>query len=131
MVKCGHSLTFSFSLTSPSFFLSLSLWFFPSLSTLFFSVWISFPLSDTQIKNGEKKWYALKDKRCFSRSKGQILLEMDLMYNPVISSLLLLLLLLLSFFFFLSPTHSLHFFHSWVASTLFALTKLPNFIAWT
>lgn len=35
------------------------------------------------IENGVKKWYTLKDKRCVSRSKGQILLEMSLTYNPI------------------------------------------------
>ena len=39
-----------------------------------------------RIKNGEKKWYALKDKKLRRRAKGnqpQILLEMNLVYNVV------------------------------------------------
>lgn len=36
-----------------------------------------------KIKNGVKKWYALKDKNCLRRSKGQILLELSLVYNPI------------------------------------------------
>lgn len=35
------------------------------------------------IENGVKKWFALKDKRCVSRSKGQIQLEFSLVYNPL------------------------------------------------
>jgi len=35
------------------------------------------------VKTGEKKWYALKDKKLVGRSKGQILLQFDLSYNPV------------------------------------------------
>jgi hypothetical protein len=38
------------------------------------------------IKNGEKKWYTLKDKKCLHRSKGQILLEMTMTYNPIRAS---------------------------------------------
>lgn len=38
------------------------------------------------IKNGEKKWFALKDKKCIHRSKGQILLEMSVIYNPIRAS---------------------------------------------
>ncbi|RWS16204.1 multiple C2 and transmembrane domain-containing protein 1-like isoform X8 [Dinothrombium tinctorium] len=34
-----------------------------------------------KIKNGEKKWYTLKDKKLMHRSKGRILLEMSLVYN--------------------------------------------------
>lgn len=36
-----------------------------------------------QIKNKEKRWYALKDKKLRHRVKGQILLEFELYYNPV------------------------------------------------
>lgn len=38
------------------------------------------------IRNGEKRWYALKDKKMRSRAKGnypQILLEMTVIWNPV------------------------------------------------
>ncbi|XP_072160586.1 multiple C2 and transmembrane domain-containing protein isoform X2 [Bemisia tabaci] len=39
-----------------------------------------------RIKNGEKRWYALKDKKLYGRAKGnspQILLEMDIVWNPI------------------------------------------------
>uniref|UniRef100_A0A646QG56 Multiple C2 and transmembrane domain-containing protein 1 n=1 Tax=Hemiscolopendra marginata TaxID=943146 RepID=A0A646QG56_9MYRI len=36
-----------------------------------------------KIRNGEKRWYALKDKKLRGRAKGQILLEMDVEYNPI------------------------------------------------
>ncbi|KAK9707893.1 Plant phosphoribosyltransferase C-terminal [Popillia japonica] len=39
-----------------------------------------------RIKNGEKRWYALKDKKLRSRAKGsspQILLEMTVIWNPI------------------------------------------------
>ncbi|KAL3286364.1 hypothetical protein HHI36_000871 [Cryptolaemus montrouzieri] len=39
-----------------------------------------------RIRSGEKRWYALKDKKLRARAKGsspQILLEMDLTWNPV------------------------------------------------
>lgn len=39
-----------------------------------------------RIQNGEKRWYALKDKKLYSRAKGnspQILLEMIVIWNPV------------------------------------------------
>ncbi|XP_075215611.1 multiple C2 domain and transmembrane region protein isoform X2 [Lycorma delicatula] len=39
-----------------------------------------------RIRNGEKKWYALKDKKLYGRAKGnspQILLEMTVIWNPV------------------------------------------------
>lgn len=39
-----------------------------------------------RIRNGEKRWYALKDKAMFARAKGtspQILLEMTVVWNPV------------------------------------------------
>lgn len=45
---------------------------------------VSVPL--LRIKNGEKKWYALKDKKLRSRAKGnspQILLEMTVIWNPI------------------------------------------------
>lgn len=38
------------------------------------------------IKNGEKKWYPLKDKKLRCRAKGanpQILLEMSVLWNPI------------------------------------------------
>ncbi|XP_046662457.1 LOW QUALITY PROTEIN: multiple C2 and transmembrane domain-containing protein-like [Homalodisca vitripennis] len=41
-----------------------------------------------RIRNGEKRWYALKDKKLYSRAKGnspQILLEMNVVWNPVSS----------------------------------------------
>ncbi len=40
-----------------------------------------------RIRNGEKRWYALKDKKLRARAKGnspQILLEMNIMWNKVI-----------------------------------------------
>lgn len=39
-----------------------------------------------RIHNGEKRWYALKDKKLYGRAKGnspQILLEMNVVWNPV------------------------------------------------
>lgn len=39
-----------------------------------------------RIRNGDKRWYALKDKKLRARAKGnspQILLEMAVMWNPV------------------------------------------------
>jgi len=36
-----------------------------------------------QIKSGEKRWYALKDKKLNHRRKGSILLELDFIYNQV------------------------------------------------
>lgn len=36
-----------------------------------------------QIKSGEKRWYQLKDKKGFIRTKGGVLLEMDLVFNHV------------------------------------------------
>ncbi|XP_075746595.1 multiple C2 and transmembrane domain-containing protein 1-like [Rhipicephalus microplus] len=36
-----------------------------------------------KIKNGEKKWYGLKDRKLKMRVKGQILLEMSVVYNPI------------------------------------------------
>ena len=38
------------------------------------------------IRNGDRRWYALKDKKLTGRAKGsrsQIYLEMNLVYNPV------------------------------------------------
>ncbi|XP_076373658.1 multiple C2 and transmembrane domain-containing protein 1-like [Tachypleus tridentatus] len=40
-----------------------------------------------KIKNGEKRWYALKDKKLRGRAKGQILLELDIVYNRVKASI--------------------------------------------
>lgn len=45
---------------------------------------IALPL--LRIKNGEKRWYALKDKKLRSRAKGnwpQILLEIWVIWNPI------------------------------------------------
>lgn len=39
--------------------------------------------SNFQIKNGERRWYALKDKKFQGRSKGGIQLELDFIYNHV------------------------------------------------
>ncbi|XP_046999775.1 multiple C2 and transmembrane domain-containing protein isoform X1 [Schistocerca americana] len=42
-----------------------------------------------RIRNGEKKWYALKDKKLHGRAKGncpQILLEMTVIWNPIRAS---------------------------------------------
>ncbi|XP_070543600.1 multiple C2 and transmembrane domain-containing protein 1-like isoform X2 [Ptychodera flava] len=36
-----------------------------------------------RIRNGERRWYTLKDKKLRGRAKGAIVLEMDLIYNPV------------------------------------------------
>lgn len=36
-----------------------------------------------QIKNGERRWYALKDKKLVHKVKGAIQLEMDFVYNHV------------------------------------------------
>jgi hypothetical protein len=39
-----------------------------------------------RIRNGEKKWYSLKDKKLHGRAKGncpQILMEMTVLWNPV------------------------------------------------
>ncbi|XP_048258170.1 multiple C2 and transmembrane domain-containing protein 1-like isoform X3 [Haliotis rufescens] len=40
---------------------------------------LSIPL--LRIKNGERRWYALKDKKLLHRGKGAILLEMDMIFN--------------------------------------------------
>lgn len=37
-----------------------------------------------KIRNSEKRWYALKDKKLHRRAKGQILLEFELFWNPVL-----------------------------------------------
>lgn len=45
-----------------------------------------------KIRNNEKRWYALKDKKLRSRAKGnspQILLEMQIIWNPVSFELIL------------------------------------------
>ncbi|VDM95432.1 unnamed protein product [Onchocerca ochengi] len=42
---------------------------------------IAIPL--LQIQNCEPKWYALKDRKLETRAKGQILLEMDVIWNPI------------------------------------------------
>ncbi|GAU99133.1 hypothetical protein RvY_10176-2 [Ramazzottius varieornatus] len=36
-----------------------------------------------KIHNRERRWYALKDQNLIGRTKGSILLEMDMLYNPV------------------------------------------------
>ena len=36
-----------------------------------------------KVKNGERKYYALKDKKLRQRAKGAILLEMDFVFNSV------------------------------------------------
>ncbi|KAJ8304732.1 hypothetical protein KUTeg_018315 [Tegillarca granosa] len=36
-----------------------------------------------KIKQGERKWYALKDKKLIHKSRGAIQLELDYVYNPV------------------------------------------------
>lgn len=39
-----------------------------------------------RIRNGEKRWYALKDKKLRSRAKGngpQILVELTIIWNPI------------------------------------------------
>uniref|UniRef100_T1JFU4 C2 domain-containing protein n=1 Tax=Strigamia maritima TaxID=126957 RepID=T1JFU4_STRMM len=40
-----------------------------------------------QIRNGERRWYVLKDKKLRSRVKGQILLEMQVHYNALRASI--------------------------------------------
>lgn len=45
---------------------------------------ISIPL--LRIRNGEKRWYALKDKNMSARAKGlqpQIQMEMNIIFNPM------------------------------------------------
>uniref|UniRef100_A0A0R3RQC8 Multiple C2 and transmembrane domain-containing protein 1-like n=1 Tax=Elaeophora elaphi TaxID=1147741 RepID=A0A0R3RQC8_9BILA len=42
---------------------------------------IAIPL--LQIRNCEPKWYALKDRKLRTQAKGQILLEMDIIWNPI------------------------------------------------
>lgn len=45
---------------------------------------VSIPL--LRIRNNEKRWYALKDKKMFTRARGnspQILLEMNVIWNPI------------------------------------------------
>lgn len=36
-----------------------------------------------RMKSSEPKWYQLKDKKLIGRAKGQILLQLELFYNPV------------------------------------------------
>lgn len=36
-----------------------------------------------QVRCGEKRWYTLKDKKLLNRTKGAIMLEIDVVYNPV------------------------------------------------
>ena len=36
-----------------------------------------------QVRNMERRWFMLKDRKLLVRAKGAILLEMDLIYNPV------------------------------------------------
>ncbi|GFY39142.1 multiple C2 and transmembrane domain-containing protein 2 [Trichonephila inaurata madagascariensis] len=40
------------------------------------------------VRNGEKKWYVLKDKKLRTRAKGQILLEIYVFYNPIRASII-------------------------------------------
>lgn len=43
-----------------------------------------------KIRNGEKRWYALKDKKTYTRAKGttpQILLEMTVIWSPIRAAL--------------------------------------------
>lgn len=40
-----------------------------------------------RIHNNERRWYALKDQKLLGRAKGSILLEMELVYNPVRAAL--------------------------------------------
>ncbi|XGW23854.1 hypothetical protein V3C99_005792 [Haemonchus contortus] len=42
---------------------------------------VSIPL--LSIKNCERKWYALKNKKLTARVKGEILLELDVIWNPI------------------------------------------------
>ncbi|CAJ0575544.1 unnamed protein product, partial [Mesorhabditis spiculigera] len=42
---------------------------------------VSIPL--ITIRNCEKKWFALKDKKLMNRVRGDILLELDLIWNPI------------------------------------------------
>lgn len=45
---------------------------------------VSIPL--LRIRNNEKRWYALKDKKTFTRARGnspQVLLEMNVVWNPI------------------------------------------------
>ena len=37
----------------------------------------------SQIRPGERRWYALKDKKTLHRTKGSIQLEMDFIFNHV------------------------------------------------
>uniref|UniRef100_A0A8L8K0Q4 Multiple C2 domains, transmembrane 2b n=1 Tax=Heligmosomoides polygyrus TaxID=6339 RepID=A0A8L8K0Q4_HELPZ len=46
---------------------------------------ISIPL--LSIKNGERRWYALKNKKLTARVKGEILLELDVIWNPIRAAL--------------------------------------------
>ena len=39
-----------------------------------------------KIKNGEKRWYALKDRKFRKRAKGQILMELEVEFNAVRAS---------------------------------------------
>lgn len=51
---------------------------------MYFAGKIAVPL--LRLHDGEKRWYALKDKKLRSRAKGnspQILLEMILVWNPI------------------------------------------------
>ncbi|GFS05610.1 multiple C2 and transmembrane domain-containing protein 1 [Elysia marginata] len=42
---------------------------------------IAIPL--LKIRSGERRWYALKDRKCMHKTKGAILLEMDMIYNHI------------------------------------------------
>ncbi|KAK5978610.1 hypothetical protein GCK32_003267 [Trichostrongylus colubriformis] len=42
---------------------------------------VSIPL--LSIKNCERRWYALKNKKLTARARGEILLELDVIWNPI------------------------------------------------
>ncbi|XP_076101848.1 multiple C2 and transmembrane domain-containing protein 1-like isoform X2 [Mytilus galloprovincialis] len=46
---------------------------------------IAIPLLN--VRCGEKRWYTLKDKKLLNRTKGAIMLEIDVVYNPVKSAI--------------------------------------------
>ncbi|CAC5371380.1 Multiple C2 and transmembrane domain-containing protein 2,Multiple C2 and transmembrane domain-containing protein,Multiple C2 and transmembrane domain-containing protein 1 [Mytilus coruscus] len=46
---------------------------------------IAIPL--LRIRCGEKRWYTLKDKKLLNRTKGAIMLEIDVVYNPLKSAI--------------------------------------------
>jgi len=38
-----------------------------------------------KVRNCEKRWYSLKDQNLLGQAKGRVLLELDVIYNPVSS----------------------------------------------